>query len=69
MVVRYDPRGCGLSDRDAGDLSQEHWVEDLEAVIDAAGLAGPVVLLGISQGAATASRTIASRTRPKKMVT
>ena len=54
--VRYDERGCGLSDRDAGDLSQEHWVEDLEAVIDAAGLARPVVLLGISQGAATAIR-------------
>lgn len=54
--VRYDERGCGLSDRDAGDLSQEHWLEDLEAVVDAAAPAQPMVLLGISQGAATAIR-------------
>jgi hypothetical protein len=35
-VIRYDFRGCGLSDRDAGDLSLERWVLDLETVIDAA---------------------------------
>ena len=29
-VVRYDERGCGLSDRDVGELSLEHWVADLE---------------------------------------
>jgi len=37
-LLRYDPRGCGLSDRDAEDLSLETWVADLEAVVDAAGL-------------------------------
>jgi len=37
-VLRYDSRGCGLSDRDAHDLSFQTWVRDLECVIDAAGL-------------------------------
>jgi DNA-binding winged helix-turn-helix (wHTH) protein len=36
-LLRYDSRGCGLSDRDAGDLSFETWVRDFECVIDAAG--------------------------------
>jgi pimeloyl-ACP methyl ester carboxylesterase/DNA-binding CsgD family transcriptional regulator len=35
-LVRYDSRGCGLSDRDA-DLSFEGWIKDVEAVADAAG--------------------------------
>lgn len=35
-VVRYDQRGCGLTDREVGDFSFERFVEDLEAVIDAA---------------------------------
>jgi pimeloyl-ACP methyl ester carboxylesterase len=35
--LRYDSRGCGLSDRDAGDLSFESWVRDFECVVDAAG--------------------------------
>jgi pimeloyl-ACP methyl ester carboxylesterase/DNA-binding CsgD family transcriptional regulator len=53
--VRYDERGCGLSDWDVGpDLSLARWVEDLETVVEAAGLNQPFVLLGISQGAGTA---------------
>jgi pimeloyl-ACP methyl ester carboxylesterase len=36
-VLRHDSRGCGLSDRDIGDLSFETWVRDFECVIDAAG--------------------------------
>jgi pimeloyl-ACP methyl ester carboxylesterase/DNA-binding CsgD family transcriptional regulator len=52
-VVRYDERGCGLSDSDVGELSVETWVGDLEAVVDAAGL-DRFTLLGISQGAAIA---------------
>ena len=35
-VLRHDSRGCGLSDRDAGNLSFESWVADLESVIEAA---------------------------------
>lgn len=49
QVIRYDERGCGLSDREVEDLSFEAWVRDLEAVVDAAGL-DRFPLLGISQG-------------------
>jgi pimeloyl-ACP methyl ester carboxylesterase/DNA-binding CsgD family transcriptional regulator len=52
-VVRYDERGCGLSDRAPGQLSVDAWVADLEAVVGAAGL-DRFALLGISQGAAIA---------------
>src|SRR3546814_7966261 len=45
-----------MSDWQAGDLAQQHWVGDLENVVDAAGLAAPFALLGISQGAATSIR-------------
>jgi pimeloyl-ACP methyl ester carboxylesterase/DNA-binding CsgD family transcriptional regulator len=47
--VRYDERGCGLSDRDVDEFSLDAWVRDLEAVVDAAGLQR-FPLLGISQG-------------------
>lgn len=52
--VRYDERGCGLTDRDVGDLSFPRWVEDLESVVEAAAPERPFVLLGISQGASLA---------------
>jgi len=48
--VRYDERGCGMTDLNVGNLSLERWVEDLEAVVAAADLREPFVLLGISQG-------------------
>jgi pimeloyl-ACP methyl ester carboxylesterase/DNA-binding CsgD family transcriptional regulator len=48
-VLRYDERGCGLSDRHVADVSLDARVADLEAVIDAAGTER-VALLGISQG-------------------
>jgi len=54
--LRYDERGCGLSDWDVGDLSSPRWVDDLERVVDTAGFDDrPFVLLGISQGAAAAA--------------
>ena len=37
-LLRYDSRGCGLSDRDAGDLSFETWVRDFECIVEAASL-------------------------------
>ncbi len=52
-LVRYDERGCGLSDRDAGDVSVDTWVSDLETVVAAARL-DRFSLLGVSQGAAIA---------------
>ena len=36
-LLRYDSRGCGLSDRDPPDLSFEACVGDFESIIDAAG--------------------------------
>ena len=48
-LVRYDERGCGLSDWDVGRFSFGDWVDDLEAIVDAAGL-DRFPLLGISQG-------------------
>ncbi len=52
-VLRYDERGCGLSDHDVDDFSVDVWVRDLEAVVDAAGWER-FPLLGISQGGAVA---------------
>jgi pimeloyl-ACP methyl ester carboxylesterase len=48
-VVRYDQRGCGLSDRDVEDLSLEAFVSDLEAVVAAAQV-DRFALLGVSGG-------------------
>ena len=48
-LVRYDERGCGLSDWDVPEFSFDAWVRDLEAVVDAVGLER-FPLLGISQG-------------------
>jgi pimeloyl-ACP methyl ester carboxylesterase/DNA-binding CsgD family transcriptional regulator len=52
-LVRYDERGCGMSDHEIGVLGIETWVGDLESVVAAAGLER-FVLLGVSQGAAVA---------------
>src|SRR6476619_6882774 len=52
-VVRYDERGCGLSDSEPGDPSVETWIADLETVVDAVGL-DRFALLGVSQGAGIA---------------
>ena len=49
--IRYDERGCGLSDWEVKDLSFDAFVEDLEAVADKLALER-FPLLGISQGAA-----------------
>ena len=49
--VRYDERGCGMSDWNAGTLTVDQWAADLDSVIDAAQPAEPVSLVGISQGA------------------
>lgn len=51
--IRYDERGCGMTDWSASNLSIERWTDDLEAVIDAAHISEPITLLGISQGGST----------------
>jgi pimeloyl-ACP methyl ester carboxylesterase len=52
-LIRYDERGCGLSDWNVDDFSLESWVQDLETVVDAARV-DRFPLLGISQGGAVA---------------
>jgi pimeloyl-ACP methyl ester carboxylesterase/DNA-binding winged helix-turn-helix (wHTH) protein len=52
-LLRYDERGCGLSDHNAADMSFASWVRDLEAVVDAERLER-FSMLGISQGCAVA---------------
>lgn len=54
-LLRYDSRGVGLSQRDVGEISFATFVADLEAAVDATGLAR-FALLGVSQGAAVAIR-------------
>lgn len=49
--VRYDDRGCGMSDWNINDLSMERRVRDLETVIEAAAITEPFTLLGMSHGA------------------
>jgi pimeloyl-ACP methyl ester carboxylesterase/DNA-binding CsgD family transcriptional regulator len=51
QLIRFDPRGCGLSDWDAEDLSHAAQVADLEAIIEASAL-DRFALLGVSQGGA-----------------
>lgn len=53
-LVRYDERGCGLSDRDVREFSFDAMVRDLEAVVDALNL-DRFPLLGISQGGAVSA--------------
>lgn len=52
-LIRYDERGNGLSDWDSANLSFDAFVDDLETVVDEAGLE-QFDLLGISQGAPVA---------------
>lgn len=52
-VVRYDERGCGLSDWEVENFTFDHWVADLESVVDTIGLER-FPLLGVSQGGAVA---------------
>lgn len=48
-LVRYDKRGCGLSDWEVNDFSLRAQVDDLETVVDALGLKR-FPLLGLSGG-------------------
>jgi pimeloyl-ACP methyl ester carboxylesterase/DNA-binding CsgD family transcriptional regulator len=51
QLVRYDGRGCGLSDAGLTPPSLDAWLADLESVVDAANL-DRFALLGCSQGCA-----------------
>ncbi|MEV6236715.1 alpha/beta fold hydrolase [Lentzea sp. NPDC051838] len=53
QLIRYDERGCGLSDWDVPSFTFDDWVDDLDTVVEAAGL-DRFPLLGVSQGGAVA---------------
>jgi pimeloyl-ACP methyl ester carboxylesterase/DNA-binding CsgD family transcriptional regulator len=68
-LIRSDERGCGMTGGDPGGMTLAHWLADLEAVIDAAGIDEPFALLGISQGAAACvAYAIAHPERVSKLV-
>jgi pimeloyl-ACP methyl ester carboxylesterase len=52
-LIRMDARGCGLSDWNVRELTFPHFVNDLEAVVDASGF-DRFALFGHSQGGAIA---------------
>lgn len=52
-LIRYDPRGCGLSDRDVSDLSFGSWVRDFAGLVDMLDL-DRFSLIGVCQGGAVA---------------
>jgi pimeloyl-ACP methyl ester carboxylesterase/DNA-binding CsgD family transcriptional regulator len=54
--IRYDERGCGMSEWDVAEVSLDRSVGDLATVIEVAAPQKPYVLLGISQGGAAAIR-------------
>lgn len=54
--IRYDERGCGMSEWDVREVSLERSTQDLESVVAVAKPQTPFVLLGISQGGAIALR-------------
>jgi pimeloyl-ACP methyl ester carboxylesterase/DNA-binding CsgD family transcriptional regulator len=54
--IRYDERGCGMTEWAVRDLSPERQFEDLCEVIEAADIGEPFTLLGMSQGGATCIR-------------
>jgi len=53
-LIRYDPRGSGLSDRNVDDFSMDRWIEDLDAIVERAGLTR-FPLIGLCQGGAVAA--------------
>jgi DNA-binding SARP family transcriptional activator/pimeloyl-ACP methyl ester carboxylesterase len=52
-LLRYDERGCGLSDWNTTSFAMDAWVDDLATVVDAARFER-FSMLGVSQGAAVA---------------
>ncbi|TCR70650.1 alpha/beta fold hydrolase [Bosea sp. BK604] len=54
-MLRYDMRGCGLSEKITA-LSFDDLVADLEGLLDALAIEGPLVLAGVAVGAAVAVR-------------
>ena len=66
-LVRYDMRGTGLSDRDCKEFAFPRYVQDLEAVVAASGLAS-FDLMGITGGGALAVSHAANHPKQVKQL-
>ena len=67
-LIRFDQRGNGLSDRSVERIGFDAFVEDLEAVVDDAGLE-EFDLLGVSQGCAiSAAYAFKNPNRVRKLI-
>jgi pimeloyl-ACP methyl ester carboxylesterase len=53
-VLRYDQRGAGLSEKPTAPFTMQDAGDDAEALLDALGIAGPVVPIGTAVGGAVA---------------
>ena len=51
--MRYDERGCGMTQWQVPEVSLPRWIDDLDDVAAVAQPEGAMAVLGISQGAAT----------------
>ena len=58
-MIRADHRGSGSSQRDVSRQGVDAWVEDVEAVVDAAELSRPFIVLGVSQAGAASGAHVA----------
>ena len=58
-ILRYDTRGAGLSEKIRGAGRIDDFAADAMALVDHAGIAGPVALAGCAVGAAIAIRIAA----------
>jgi 3-oxoadipate enol-lactonase len=64
-VLRYDVRGAGMSGKIVAQSSLDEHADDLEGLLSALDLTGPVALAGIAVGAAIAMRY--ASTRPERI--
>jgi pimeloyl-ACP methyl ester carboxylesterase len=64
-VLRYDTRGAGISTKARSPLSIDTMAQDLESLLDALEIRGPVVLAGCAVGGAIALHFAA--TRPQRL--
>ena len=67
-LLSHDSRGCGLSDRDPGDLSFEAWIRDFESVIDAAEFQQFSILAACQRGAVAIEYAARHPERVRKIV-
>ncbi len=67
-LIRFDKRGCGLSDRDITDVSFEAWVDDLEAVVNAAGLTKFPLFAMSCAGAVAVAYTVRHPERVSRLI-